>query len=177
MSNKIPDAVGGRGAGQKSQSAGPGLGLFALTCSMVHVWPAPQGNGVGKNKPDHVQLAPERQRRGPCQPGGNAPGARRHGFEPAFLTPVLLRLVLSRRGGVPLAHSSGRMFPYRPPSLAARALPHRETPAPRHEKCEKCGQALKGRPKGWVAPSGLGLFRTIPPGGVAPVWPIPPPWG
>jgi hypothetical protein len=42
------------------------------------------------------------------------------------------------------------MFPYSPPSLAARALPHREIPAPRHEKCEKCG-LVKGalhRPNG-----------------------------
>jgi hypothetical protein len=31
------------------------------------------------------------------------------------------------------------MFPYSPSSLAARALPHREIPAPRHETCEKCG--------------------------------------
>jgi predicted dehydrogenase len=34
------------------------------------------------------------------------------------------------------------MFPYSPSSLAARALPHREIPAPRHEKCEKCGLSL-----------------------------------
>jgi hypothetical protein len=34
------------------------------------------------------------------------------------------------------------MFPYSPPSLAARALPHREIPAPRHGKCEKCGLGM-----------------------------------
>jgi hypothetical protein len=58
---------------------------------------------------------------------------------PAFLTPVLLRPVFSRGGGVALARSSDRMFPYSSSSLAARALPRRETPVPRHEKCEKCG--------------------------------------
>jgi hypothetical protein len=41
------------------------------------------------------------------------------------------------------------MFPYSPSSLAARALPRQEIPAPRHEKCEICG--LIGFSKGFFA--------------------------
>lgn len=53
-------------------------------------------------------------------------------FEPgevylAFLTPVLLRLVLCPCGGVALARSSGGMFPYISVSLSARGLPRRES--------------------------------------------------
>lgn len=36
----------------KRRSAGLVLGLFAPTCFMVHVWPDPQGHGIGKVKPD-----------------------------------------------------------------------------------------------------------------------------
>lgn len=49
--------------------------------------------------------------------------------EPGFPTVGPRRLVLSRRGGVPLSRSSGRMFAYSASSLAARSLHGPRVPA------------------------------------------------
>lgn len=57
---------------------------------------------------------------------------RCHGLQ--TLIPIHLRLALSRRGGLPPPPFAGKMFPFRPSLLAARALPDREIPCASSQK-------------------------------------------